>query len=103
MHFLGYLLLSAAKILRLLINLYTFIVAGAALISWVRPDPYNPIVRFLHQTTEPAFRQVRRWIPRALQRTGFDLSPIFVFILLVFLDTTLVGLLFEWANTLLSK
>ncbi len=103
MHMLGSLLLSFAKILRLIINLYTFIVAFAVIISWVHPDPYNPIVRFLHQATSPVFRLVRRLVPRVLFQTGFDVTPMLVFILLIVIDTTLVGLLFEWAGILLSK
>jgi YggT family protein len=103
MHLLGLILLSIAKVLRLLLNIYTVIVAAAVIVSWVNPDPYNPIVRFLYQATQPVFRQIRRLVPRALFRTGFDWTPIFVFILLIVIDTTLVGLLFEWAHQLLSK
>ncbi len=103
MHFLGLLLLSIAKVLRLLINLYTLIVAAAVLVSWVRPDPYNPIVRFLYQATAPAFRFCRRFLPRFLFRTGLDLTPIVVFILLIVIDTVLVGLLFEGAARLLGR
>ena len=103
MHFLGLLLLSLAKILRLLINLYTFIVGATVIISWVNPDPYNPIVRLLYQSTAPVFRHVRRWMPRALDRTGIDFAPIAVFILLMIIDTVAVSLVFEWAGILLSK
>lgn len=103
MHLLGLLLLSIAKVLRLLINLYTLIVAFAVILSWVNPDPYNPLVRFLYQITAPVFRLVRRLIPRSLFRTGFDFTPILVFLLLIVIDTTVIGLLFEWAGTLLSK
>ncbi len=97
MHFVGLLLLAVAKILRMLINLYTFIVALSVIITWVNPDPYNPIVRFLYQATVPVFRKVRRFVPTALLRTGFDITPILVFILLIVLDTVLIGLLFDWA------
>ncbi len=103
MHFLGLLLLSLAKVFRLLINLYTLIIAIAVIVSWVNPDPYNPMVRFLRQATEPAFRSVRRFLPRALLRTRLDLSPILVFILLIMIDTVLVGMLFELSGKLLSK
>lgn len=103
MHFVGLLLLSLAKILRLVINLYTFIVAGAVLVSWVNPDPMNPIVRFLYQSTAPVFRLVRRLLPRALFRTGIDFTPVLVFILLIVIDTLLVSLLFDGASIFLSK
>ena len=102
-HFLGYLVLSLAKILRLLINLYTLIVAITVILSWVNPDPYNPIVRFLYQATNPVFRFVRQILPRAFFRTRLDFTPILVFILLIILDTVFVSMLFEWSGILLSK
>lgn len=102
MHLLGYLILTVAKVLGFLTNLYTFIVAIAVIVSWVRPDPYNPIVRFLSQVTEPAFRLARRFIPRSLAyKTGIDFSPIMVFILLIVANTLIVGLLFDVAQRLL--
>ncbi len=103
MHFLGLILLTFAKILRILINLYTIIVAVSVLISWVNPDPYNPIVRFLDQATRPVLNRIRRIMPRALFRTGLDLSPLLLFIALIAIDTILVGLLFELAGQMLSK
>lgn len=103
MHLLGLLLLSVAKILRLIVNLYTLVVAFTVILSWVNPDPYNPLVRFLYQMTAPVFRFVRRFMPRTLFRFSIDFTPIFVFILLIVIDTTLVGLLFEWSGKLLSK
>lgn len=102
MHFLGLLLLATAKILRMLLNIYTFIVAASVIITWVNPDPYNPIVRFLYQATTPVFRKVRRFVPQFFFRTGFDITPILVFILLMIVDTVLVGLLFDVAGRLLA-
>ncbi len=101
MHFLGLLLLTVAKVLRLIINLYTFIVAGAAIVSWLNPDPYNPIIRFLYQATQPVFQKIRRYLPRSFFRLGFDPTPILVVVLLMAIDTILLGLLFEWSNQLL--
>ena len=101
MHVLGLVLLAAARILRLLINLYTIIVAVAVLLSWVNPDPYNPIVRFLRQLTEPVFSRVRRFLPRAAFQWRIDVTPIIVFILLIAVDTILVGLLFDLAGRFL--
>ena len=60
-----------------------WIVIIAALVSWVNPDPRNPIVRFLHAVTEPLFRPFRRLLPPS-RTGGIDLSPIFV-ILVIFL------------------
>ena len=71
-----------------ILRIYLIIVIIAAVISWVNPDPYNPIVRFLYQVTEPVLYRVRRLLP--LPMTGLDLSPIIVFIIIMFLDSFLV-------------
>lgn len=60
-----------------LLWVYSIIVIAAVLVSWVNPDPWNPIVRFLRRATEPVFARVRRWIPFVVIG-GFDLSPIVV-------------------------
>lgn len=99
---LGYLVLAIARLLNMLITIYTFVVAAAVIISWVRPDPHNPIVRILYQVTEPAFRQARRILPRALYRTGLDFAPIVVFIALILIDTVIVNLLFDLARQLMA-
>lgn len=62
------------QVVDLLFTLYIFIVVARALISWVNPDPYNPIVRFLHNATDPVLYRIRKVIP--LQFSGFDFSPI---------------------------
>lgn len=103
MHTLGYLVISIAKVLQLLINIYTFIIAGSVIISWVGADPYNPIVRFLRQATEPIFFRVRKIMPKALFRTGLDFTPMIVLILLILIENILVNLLYEWAQSLLAK
>ena len=59
MFILGNFLLAVAKILDYVLDLYQWIVIISALLSWVNPDPYNPIVRFLHSVTEPVFRPIR--------------------------------------------
>lgn len=96
----AYTILAFAKILHLLINLYTFIVAIAVLLSWVNPDPYNPIVRTLRQLTEPIFYRVRRFMPRILFRTGLDFAPMIVLFVLIILDTVAVQLLYDLARTI---
>lgn len=95
MSILGLILITMAKVLHLILNLYSFIVLGAVIISWVRPDPYNPIVNFLTQTTEPVFRIIRQKMPRALLTTGIDFTPILVFIAIMIVDTIGVGLLMD--------
>lgn len=68
-----------------------WIVIIAALISWVNPDPRNPIVRFLHAVTEPLFRPFRKLIPP--YRTGnIDFSPLFVILIIFLLSRFLVRL-----------
>ncbi len=69
--------LALATVLGTLLNLYWWIVFVAVLITWVNPDPYNPVVRFLRGVTEPVFYQVRRWMPFVVVG-GLDLSPIVV-------------------------
>ena len=65
------------------LNIYMWLIIIRALLSWVNPDPYNPVVQFLHRTTEPALSLVRRMFPRLLLwTTGLDLSP---FIVIVFI------------------
>jgi YggT family protein len=72
-----------------LLNALQWLVIIAALVSWVSPDPRNPIVRFLYATTEPLFRPFRRLIPPS-KTGGIDLSPIFV-ILAIFLLSRFLG------------
>ena len=61
-----------------LVNIYIWVVIIAALISFVNPDPYNPIVQFLHRVTQPAYRFVRRFIPTVFN--GIDLAPLVIVI-----------------------
>ena len=79
---------ALAVILHYALTIYMWIVIARAVISWVNPDPYNPIVRFLYQATEPVLYRIRRTIP--LPMTGIDFSPIVVFIIIIFLDNFLV-------------
>lgn len=102
MHTLGYLIISFAKVIQLLANIYTFIIAGVVIISWVGADPYNPIVRFLRQATEPVFWWVRKILPKALFRSGLDFTPMIVLILLILIENVVVNLLYEWAQALLK-
>jgi YggT family protein len=61
-----------------LINVYIWVVIIAALLSFVNPDPYNPIVQFLHRITEPAYRLVRKNIKTDMG--GLDLAPLVIII-----------------------
>ena len=74
MFILGNLIISIAQILNVLLDIYFWIIIIAALISWVNPDQYNPIVRFLYRATEPVFRPIRRIIGNRLG--PIDISPL---------------------------
>lgn len=73
---------AVAGVVDLLLNVYTYLIIGRAIISWVNPDPYNPIVRFLYNATEPVMSVARRIIPPI--GGTLDISPIIV-LLLIFL------------------
>ncbi|MCK9162158.1 MAG: YggT family protein [Arcobacter butzleri] len=73
-----------------IISLYKWVIIISALLSWVNPDPYNPIVQTLHRLTEPTYRVIRRYIPTVFG--GIDLAPIIVIFGLIFLETFLTRL-----------
>jgi len=81
-------LLATASVLQLVLTLYMWIVIARALISWVNPDPYNPIVRFLYSATEPLLYRVRRAVPISFGR--IDFSALIVLIAIYFLQAFLV-------------
>ncbi len=89
---------ALAQILHMVISIYIWVVIIAALVSWVRPDPYNPIVQTLYRLTEPVYAWIRRYIPTVVG--GIDLAPLIVIIGLQFIDLFLVKLLFELAASL---
>jgi YggT family protein len=95
---LTYLLEALASILDMALNIYTWVIIARALLSWVNPDPYNPIVRFLYNVTEPVLGWVRRRVP--LIFGGLDLSPLVVLLVLYFLRLYLVRVLLRLAQTL---
>ncbi|MEK7846917.1 MAG: YggT family protein [Nitrospinota bacterium] len=95
MFILGNLIGAIAKVLDIILNLYMWIIIIRAIISWVNPDPYNPIIQFLYQVTEPVLSPIRRIIPT--YTTGIDFSPIIVFLLIIFLQNFLVSTLTQMA------
>lgn len=74
-----------AQLVHIVLFGYQLVVIVAALITWVNPDPYNPIVRTLRTLTEPVFYRVKRWLP-FVNMGGIDLSPVVVILVLGFLD-----------------
>ena len=91
-------LIAIAKVLDIVLTIFMWIVIARAVLSWVSPDPYNPIVRFIHKVTEPVLYQIRRRIPVSFG--GIDFSPILVFLAIIFLQRFVVNSLYEMAQTL---
>lgn len=89
---------ALAKIIDMGLTLYMWIIVGRSLISWVNPDPYNPIVRFLYRSTEPVMAPIRRWLP--LRNMGIDISPIIVIAAIIFLQSFLLKSMMELAYSL---
>lgn len=89
------LIIAGAKILNIILELYQWIIIISALISWVNPDPYNPIVRFLRSVTEPVLRPIRRVIGYRLG--PIDISPIIVILAIIFIQKFLISSLVELA------
>jgi len=98
MYMIGYFLMAVAKVLDLALSLYMWVVVARAILSWVNPDPYNPIVRFLRKTTEPVFYQVRKHLPVTFG--GLDMSPIVVFLVIIFLQNFVVKSLIGMARSM---
>lgn len=96
---LGNLVFGIAKIVSVVLSLYFWVVLIAVLLTWVRPDPYNPIVRTLNALTEPVFYRVRKWLPFTYIN-GLDLSPVVVLLVIQFLEMVVVRSLFQFAATL---
>jgi YggT family protein len=94
----GNLIESLAYILNLALTIYMWLIIARALLSWVNPDPYNPIVRMLYNVTEPVLGWVRQRVP--LIFGGLDLSPLLVLLAVVFLQRFLVATLFDLARRL---
>ena len=88
---------AVAYIINTLLTIYMWIIIARAIISWVNPDPYNPIVSFLYQATEPLLFRIRRAIPNM---GGIDLSPMIVILVIIFLQRFVVSSLFELVSRL---
>lgn len=99
MFVLGNVLFAIARVLDTLLSLYFWVVIIAALLSWVRPDPYNPIVRTLSSLTEPVLYRIRKHLPFTYI-SGLDLSPIVVLIVIQLIQSIVVRSLFQYAAML---
>ena len=90
---------AIALVLGSLLSLYFWIVIIAAVLTWVRPDPYNPIVRTLRALTEPVFYRVRKWLPFTYS-SGMDFSPVVVLLAIELFNRIVITSLAQYALTL---
>jgi YggT family protein len=88
--------LAVATVLNSLLSLYFWILLAAAVLSWVNPDPNNPIVRFLRAVTDPVLYRVRRALP-FVYAGGIDFSPLLVMLAIQFVKIFVVQSLYELA------
>jgi YggT family protein len=99
MFVLGHFLDALAVIIYYALTIYMWVIIARAVLSWVSPDPYNPIVRFIYNLTEPVMHQIRTRIPVSFG--GIDISPIIVLFAIIFLQKFVVGTLQGIARSLL--
>ncbi len=97
MFVLGNILGTIAALLHTLINIYTIVIVVSSLLSWVNPDPYNPVVRILRSLTEPVYDFVRRYVP--FTRAGaIDLTPLIILLALFLIDGAIVQSIADFAR-----
>ena len=93
MFVLGNFLQALATVLRVVLDIYWWLILIRAVLSWVSPDPYNPLVQFIERATEPVLAPFRKLLPA--YRMGIDISPmlaaLFIYFLKIFLVQTLLG------------
>lgn len=99
MFVIGNFLKAVAVVLHYVLSFYMWIIIARAVLSWVNPDPYNPIVRFIHNVTEPVLYRIRTRIP--VNFGGIDFSPIIVILGIIFLQNFVVSSLFQLSKTLM--
>ena len=89
-------LMAAARVLDVSLNVINILIFVRALISWVNPDPFNPIVQLLYKTTEPILNPIRKLLPFSL-KFGIDISPLVAFLAIMFLRSFLIQTLLDIA------
>lgn len=99
MYIVGYFLMAAAKVMDVVLLFFMWVVIARAILSWVNPDPYNAIVRFINNVTEPVLYPIRSRLP--INFGGIDFSPIIVFLVVIFLRTFVVNSLMRIAASLI--
>ncbi|MFZ5584777.1 MAG: YggT family protein [Thermodesulfobacteriota bacterium] len=93
MNFFGYLI----KFIYMILNIYMWIVIASAVITWVSPDPMNPIVRALRGLTEPVYGRIRRFVPTSFG--GLDLAPMILILVILFIQQVVFPTLLGWLNS----
>ena len=93
MFILGNLFAAFAQILDIVFSISYFLILVRAIISWVNADPFNPIVQFLQNTTEPILKPIRRFLPSMT----IDISPIIAVVIIIFLQKFLISTLYDIA------
>ena len=94
MSYLSIILIKLLQLVSTLLTMYMWVVIISALLSWVNPDPYNPIVRFLRNITDPVYARIRRLMPFVVVG-GMDLSPVVVIVAVQILGALLDKLIFD--------
>lgn len=87
MFIIGNFLNALAGLINIVFSVYIWVILGRVIIAWVNADPYNPIVRFLYEITEPPLRFIRRYLPIM---GGFDFAPLVLILGIIFLQSFLV-------------
>ena len=98
MYVMGNFISSLAMVLDYLLTIYIYVIIARALVSWVNPDPYNPIVQFLYKATEPVLAPLRGLM--GTYSHGIDLSPLIVILIIYFLQSFLIKTLYQFARQL---
>lgn len=94
----GVLIVWIAKILNMALTIYFWVIFARALFSWIRPNPYNPIVRTVVRLVDPVTDRIRRILPT---RFGMiDVAPFFLMLIIIFLQEAVTRLLLHLALTL---
>jgi YggT family protein len=81
-------MMAVAQLIDFVLTVYMWVIIGRAVVSWVNADPYNPIVRFLYEATEPLLGRIRRALP--ISMGGIDFSPMILILAIMFLQSFLV-------------
>ena len=89
-------LTATAHVLNVVLGIFYWLILIRALLSWVSPDPYNPIVQFLERYTEPVLAPIRRVLPPSF-KFGIDISPLIAFLAIMFIRSFLVNTLLDLA------